>query len=106
MRALGGCSSMNAMIYIRGNHADYDGWRDAHGATGWGFEDVLPYFVRARGTPASAAASTGRTARCTSRTAPTTTSSARRFIEAGVAAGLKRNDDFNGAEQEGVGPTR
>lgn len=34
MRALGGCSSMNAMIYIRGNHADYDGWRDEHGCTG------------------------------------------------------------------------
>ena len=40
---------MNAMIYIRGNHADYDEWRDAYGATGWGFDDVLPYFVKAEG---------------------------------------------------------
>ena len=47
MRALGGCSSMNAMIYIRGNRADYDAWRDQYGADGWGFEDVLPYFVKA-----------------------------------------------------------
>ena len=37
------------MIYIRGNRADYDGWRDAHGAVGWGYDDVLPYFVRAEG---------------------------------------------------------
>jgi choline dehydrogenase len=43
---LGGSSSMNAMIYIRGNPADYDGWA-AGGATGWGWPDVLPYFLRA-----------------------------------------------------------
>src|SRR5690606_10268750 len=47
MRALGGCSSMNAMIYIRGNAADYDEWRDAYGASGWGYQDVLPYFIKA-----------------------------------------------------------
>ena len=47
MRALGGCSSMNAMIYIRGNRLDYDTWRDEFGADGWGYDDVLPYFVRA-----------------------------------------------------------
>ncbi len=47
MKALGGCSSMNAMIYIRGNRADYDSWRDQYGAAGWGYEDVLPYFKRA-----------------------------------------------------------
>ena len=49
MKALGGCSSMNAMIYIRGNRADYDAWRDQYGADGWGFDDVLPYFVKAEG---------------------------------------------------------
>lgn len=48
-RMLGGSSSMNAMIYIRGNRADYDTWRDAYGATGWGFDDVLPAFVRSEG---------------------------------------------------------
>ncbi|WP_208630570.1 GMC family oxidoreductase, partial [Amycolatopsis kentuckyensis] len=48
-KMLGGCSSINAMIYIRGNRADYDGWRDSHGATGWGWDDVLPYFKRAEG---------------------------------------------------------
>ena len=44
---LGGCSSLNAMIYIRGAPVDYDGWRDEHGATGWGYADLLPYFRRA-----------------------------------------------------------
>ena len=49
MKALGGCTSMNAMIYIRGNRADYDEWRDAYGADGWGYDDVLPYFIKAEG---------------------------------------------------------
>src|SRR5215475_7119528 len=44
-RMLGGSSSINAMVYIRGNRADYDGWA-AGGATGWGYDDVLPYFKR------------------------------------------------------------
>src|SRR5690606_8222654 len=46
-RTLGGSSSTNAMIYIRGSRHDYDGWRDAHGCEGWGYEDLLPYFRRA-----------------------------------------------------------
>jgi choline dehydrogenase-like flavoprotein len=44
-RVLGGCSSINAMIYIRGARVDYDGWRDA-GCEGWGYDEVLPYFLR------------------------------------------------------------
>lgn len=45
-KVLGGCSSINGMIYMRGQSADYDGWRQA-GCTGWGWDDVLPYFIRA-----------------------------------------------------------
>src|SRR3546814_4296877 len=45
-RVLGGCSSINGMIYMRGQAADYDGWRQA-GNPGWGWDDVLPYFTRA-----------------------------------------------------------
>lgn len=45
-KAIGGSSSMNAMLYVRGHRTDYDGWRDEAGCTGWGWDDVLPYFVR------------------------------------------------------------
>jgi choline dehydrogenase len=72
MKALGGCSSMNAMVYIRGNSADYDEWRDAYGATGWGYEDVLPYFKKA--ILACAINTTAAAVRCTSRTVATPTS--------------------------------
>ncbi|HEV7579181.1 MAG TPA: GMC family oxidoreductase N-terminal domain-containing protein, partial [Mycobacterium sp.] len=46
-RMLGGCSSLNAMVYNRGNPSDYNRWRSEHGATGWGYDEVLPYFLRA-----------------------------------------------------------
>jgi choline dehydrogenase len=46
-RTLGGSSAINGMVYIRGNRADYDTWRDAYGCTGWGYAGVLPYFLRA-----------------------------------------------------------
>ncbi|MEV7432047.1 GMC family oxidoreductase N-terminal domain-containing protein [Nocardioides sp. NPDC092400] len=103
MKALGGCSSMNAMIYIRGNRADYDTWRDAYGATGWGYDDVLPYFVRAEGNTRLAGPFHGQDGPLHVEdrryTHPLTTA----WVESAVAAGFKPTDDFNGAEQEGAG---
>ncbi len=103
MKALGGCSSMNAMIYIRGNHADYDEWRDAYGATGWGYEDVLPYFKKAEGNTRLAGEFHGTDGPLHVEDRRYNHEMTHMFIESAVAAGFKRTDDFNGAEQDGVG---
>jgi choline dehydrogenase len=88
-KSLGGSSSMNAMLYVRGRPLDYDLWA-AQGAHGWGWEDVLPYFERAEGTLRVSAQRSPRA------------SVARRLIEASVAAGIPRTPDCNGPEQDGV----
>ena len=61
-KVLGGSSSVNAMIYARGHHADYDGWA-AEGNAGWGWDDVLPYFRSRSTTSVAPTPSTARTAR-------------------------------------------
>jgi choline dehydrogenase len=103
MKALGGCSSMNAMIYIRGNAADYDAWRDQYGATGWGYDDVLPYFIRAEANTRFADQYHGRTGPLHVEDRLYTHELTHAWVDSAVGYGLKANDDFNGAEQEGVG---
>ncbi|MGW4368213.1 GMC family oxidoreductase [Nocardia takedensis] len=103
MKALGGCSSMNAMIYIRGNRADYDGWRDEYGATGWGYDDVLPYFRRAEGNSHFGAPLHGSDGPLHVEDRRYTHPLCDAWVRAAVAHGLKPNDDFNGASQEGAG---
>ena len=102
-RMLGGSSSMNAMLYVRGNALDYDTWRDVHGCTGWGYADLLPYFIagedNARG--ASAHHGVGGPLRVEDQRSPS--AFAKAFVEAAAAVGLPRNVDSNGAEQDGVG---
>jgi choline dehydrogenase len=96
---LGGSSSTNAMIYIRGNHRDYDDW----GVPGWGWEDLFPYFLKAEDNERGASAwhAVGGPLPVSEQRSGNRISPA--FVEAGVQAGLPRNDDFNGAEQDGVG---
>jgi choline dehydrogenase len=103
MKALGGCSSMNAMIYIRGNPADYNAWRDEHGATGWGWDDVLPYFVRAEHNTRLGGPLHGTEGPLFVEDRRYTHDLSRAWVEAAVAWGLKPTDDFNGTEQEGAG---
>lgn len=103
MKGLGGCSSMNAMLYIRGNHADYNEWRDTYGAAGWGFDDVLPYFKKAEGNTRLGDPFHGTDGPLHVEDRLYTHELSAAFIEAGVIAGLTRNHDFNGAEQEGIG---
>jgi choline dehydrogenase len=103
MKALGGCSSMNAMIYIRGNRADYDSWRDEYGATGWGYDDVLPYFVRAEGNTRLGSPYHGQDGPLHVEDRGYTHELTNLWVESAVSAGVKPTDDFNGAEQEGAG---
>ncbi|WP_227979474.1 GMC family oxidoreductase [Nocardia spumae] len=103
MKALGGCSSMNAMIFIRGNHADYDGWRRDFGAVGWSYEDVLPYFVRSETNTGLRSPYHGTDGPLHVEQRRFTHELTDAWIAAAAAAGLPRNDDFNGAVQEGVG---
>lgn len=107
-RGLGGSSAINAMIYLRGQREDYDDWaRD--GATGWGWRDVLPYFLKAEHNE-RAAATAATYGDWHGRGGPLNVADLRSpnpfsalFIEAGMQAGLPRNDDFAGETQEGVG---
>jgi choline dehydrogenase len=103
MKALGGCSSMNAMIYIRGNRADYDAWRDQYDAAGWGFDDVLPYFVKAEDNARLGGPLHGQGGPLHVEDRRYTHDLSHAFVDSAVSAGLKPTDDFNGAEQEGAG---
>lgn len=101
-KTLGGSSSINAMVYIRGNPADYDGWRSA-GCEGWGWEDMLPYFIRSEANEHGASPlHGGEGPLCVSDDrAPNPITDA--FLEACAQAGLPANPDFNGPSQDGVG---
>ncbi|WP_316015793.1 GMC family oxidoreductase [Roseobacter sp. HKCCA0434] len=101
-RALGGSSAINAMLYVRGHPSDYDDWAAA-GATGWGWSDVLPWFLKSEGNARGASelhAADGPLKVCDQRS-PRAISQA--FLDAAEELQLPRTDDFNGAEQEGVG---
>ncbi|MEU5533511.1 GMC family oxidoreductase N-terminal domain-containing protein [Streptomyces sp. NPDC020362] len=101
-RMFGGCSSMNAMIYIRGNRADYDGWAAA-GAAGWGYADVLPYFRRAEDNERGEDAFHGVGGPLTVSDGRSRHPLCAAFVQAAEQAGHKANDDFNGESQFGVG---
>ncbi|MEV0830583.1 GMC family oxidoreductase [Nonomuraea rubra] len=102
-RTLGGGSSINGMVYIRGNRADYDAWRDVHGCAGWGYADLLPYFRRAEDQQRGASLyhGTGGPLRVEDPRYRHRLSQA--WLAAAIAAGLPANDDFNAAVQDGAG---
>lgn len=101
-KVLGGSSSINAMVYIRGQHADYDHWA-AQGNPGWGWEDVKPYFLRAENNERGANAWHGRGGPFNVADLHAPNRFSQYFTDAGVQAGHPHNTDFNGATQEGVG---
>ncbi|HEV2450909.1 MAG TPA: GMC family oxidoreductase N-terminal domain-containing protein [Streptosporangiaceae bacterium] len=102
-KTLGGSSSINAMIYIRGNRYDYDSWRDEYGCTGWGYNDLLPYFLRSEDNSHGASAYHGAGGPLSVQDLRYKSTLTKAFVEAAVTSGLERNPDFNGASQDGAG---
>ena len=101
-RGLGGSSAINAMLYLRGNRRDYDDWARL-GCPGWGFDAVLPYFKRAEGNDRGEDQLHGALGPLQVSEQQTPRGISSDFVTAATQAGYPRNDDFNGAEQEGVG---
>ena len=101
-KMLGGSSSMNAMIYTRGNRADFDQWREL-GNTGWGFEDVLSYFERSASHERDSRAGRATGGPLNVADLRSVNPVSRAFVEACAEAGIPRNDEFNGERQEGAG---
>jgi choline dehydrogenase len=102
-RVVGGSSSINAMIYIRGNKHDYNTWRDEYGCDGWGYTDMLPYFLRAECNSRGASAFHGDSGPLSVVDPKYKSPSASAFVDAAIGAGAAANSDFNGASQDGVG---
>ena len=101
-KVLGGSSSINGLLYVRGQHEDYDRWRQ-QGNNGWGYDDVLPYFKKAEHQQRGADDfhGVGGPLPVSDLGHPDPLSAA--FIAAAAESGLPLNPDFNGAAQEGVG---
>jgi len=98
-KVLGGSSSVNAMVYIRGNRRDYDDWN----VPGWSWADMLPYFIKAEDNERGASRWHGAGGPLPVSEGRSGNRISEAFVEAGVQRGLARNEDFNGAEQDGVG---
>jgi choline dehydrogenase len=98
-KVLGGSSSINAMIYIRGNRRDYDAW----GVRGWSWAELEPYFLKAEDNERGASRWHGVGGPLAVSDPRAVNAVSHAFFDAAAQAGLARNEDFNGAEQDGVG---
>ena len=101
-KVLGGSSAINGLIYIRGQRADFDGWA-ALGNEGWGYSDVLPYFIKSEGNQRGASAYHGGTGPLRVSDIGAKHELIEAFIAGAGEIGVPRTDDFNGARQEGAG---
>ncbi|HOA94862.1 MAG TPA: GMC family oxidoreductase N-terminal domain-containing protein, partial [Quisquiliibacterium sp.] len=98
-KVLGGSSSINGLVYIRGQREDFDDWN----VPGWRFDDLLPYFIKAEDQSRGANAWHGTGGPFAVSDLPDRHEMGDAFIASAVANGIPRNDDFNGATQEGTG---
>ena len=101
-KVLGGCSSINGMLYLRGQAADYDGWRQ-QGLTGWGWEDVLPYFTRHEDDSDGASDLHGAGGEWRVDRQRLNWPILDDWARAAIEAGIPESSDFNGGDNEGVG---
>jgi choline dehydrogenase len=101
-KVLGGSSSINGLLYVRGQHEDYDRWRQ-HGNSGWGFDDVLPYFKKAEHQQRGANDFHGVGGPLPVSDSRHSDPLSEAFIAAAAETGIPVNPDFNGASQEGAG---
>jgi choline dehydrogenase-like flavoprotein len=101
-KVMGGSSAINAMVYIRGQRSDYDGWA-AEGNPGWSYDEVLPYFQRSEHNERGADAWHGSGGPLNVMDLRSPNPHAQTFVKAAVQAGLSHNPDFNGAQLEGAG---
>ncbi len=101
-KVLGGSSSINGMLYLRGHPADYDRWAQM-GCTGWSYADVLPYFAKSERRIGGDDAYRGRNGEMTIEDYPTILPLTHRFVKAAQQAGIPLSPDLNGPEPEGVG---
>ncbi|EDQ85342.1 uncharacterized protein MONBRDRAFT_34269 [Monosiga brevicollis MX1] len=102
-KVLGGSSSLNAMVYIRGHPLDYDGW-ESRGARGWSYAECLPYFRKAQTHELGPDAYRGGDGPLHVSRGKEDCELFEAFIQAGVDAGYARTEDMNGYRQEGFGP--
>jgi len=101
-RCLGGSSSINGLLYIRGKSTDYDAWA-AQGNAGWSWNEVLPYFIRSERNSRGASALHGGSGELTISDIGEKHELMEAIIAAAGTLGIPYNDDFNGKQQEGVG---
>jgi len=101
-KVLGGSSSINAMVFLRGHRNDFDGW-ERSGAKGWGYQDVLPYFRRMEQVEGKESAYRGDSGPMRPQIASNPNPLSPVFLEAAQELGYAITDDFNGSQQEGAG---
>ena len=106
-KVLGGSSSINGMIYLRGQREDYDDWARLVGNTGaWSYRDVLPYFRRMEANPLGPSEYHGASGPLRVSDVPTPHPLVKVFVEAAQELGIPFNADVNGEQQEGAGPNQ
>ncbi|MEQ8332806.1 choline dehydrogenase [Nisaea sp.] len=102
-KVIGGSSSINGMVYVRGHARDYDNWEE-QGATGWAYKNVLPYFERMESSHGGQDGWRGTGGPLHVTRGPRKNPLYHAFVEAGQQAGFEMTEDYNGEKQEGFGP--